>query len=76
MIFKITSTLEIHTGYEIPWSPLRILPFSVSSGYHNHHHTDNDGNYAQYFVIWDFIMNTNTNYLKNRIFKENEKKLK
>ena len=68
LIYKIVSTSEVHSGYEFQWSPLRAIPFSVTATYHNHHHTENDGNYAQFFVVWDFIMNTNRKFLKNKVF--------
>jgi sterol desaturase/sphingolipid hydroxylase (fatty acid hydroxylase superfamily) len=35
-----------------------LIPFFNSSIYHKKHHIIGKGNYAMFFPIWDFIMNT------------------
>jgi sterol desaturase/sphingolipid hydroxylase (fatty acid hydroxylase superfamily) len=32
-------SIEAHCGYELPWSPFRIIPFAASATYHNYHHS-------------------------------------
>ena len=54
-----------HSGYEFPWSPIRLLPFSSSAQTHDFHHSHNVGNYSSFFYIWDTIMGTNTAYLSH-----------
>lgn len=48
-----------HSGYEFPWSPYRLLPFSTSAAYHDYHHTHNVGNYSSFLSIWDAIFGDN-----------------
>ena len=53
-----------HSGYEFPWSPFRLLPFSASASYHDFHHSHNVGNYSSLFTIWDSVFGDNTAYLE------------
>jgi len=78
LIIRVCETLDGHSGYEFSWSPFRLLPLSGSAQYHNYHHTNNDGNYGSFFMLWDTIMGTNRNYFKflNEQEKEEDKKKK
>lgn len=62
-IFRSYESIEAHSGYEFPWSPFRVLPFSTSSQYHDWHHSKNVGNYSDYFYFLDMIFETNKDYL-------------
>ena len=53
-------TSEGHSGYEVPWSPYAIIPFTGTIGYHDFHHTRNQGNYEGTFVFIDTFLKTNT----------------
>jgi 4-alpha-methyl-delta7-sterol-4alpha-methyl oxidase len=64
IMFRMIETHETHSGYEFPWSPFKILPFSTDSAYHNYHHLKNIGNYSSFFMTWDSIFQTNKNYFK------------
>ena len=68
-LYRVTEGGDAHCGYEFPWSPFRLIPFSgilcvmlAPASYHNYHHSHNKGNYATFFCIWDTIFGTNQSY--------------
>ena len=61
-VFRVGEGVDGHSGYEFPWSPFRLIPFSASSSYHKFHHTHNAGNYSSFFAFWDSLLGTNTSY--------------
>ena len=66
MTFRVFESLDGHCGYEFPWSPYRLIPFSGSADFHNFHHEKNVGNYGSIFNIWDSICGTNSSYFKDK----------
>lgn len=62
IVARILESIDGHSGYDLPWSPFRLLPCSASSSFHDYHHTTNIGNYGSLFSIWDTICNTNKSY--------------
>jgi methylsterol monooxygenase/4-alpha-methyl-delta7-sterol-4alpha-methyl oxidase len=67
-------TLDGHCGYEFSWSPYRLVPFSGSSEYHDWHHSENIGNYASFFRIWDTVFGTNKDFYKMCDERESKQK--
>jgi sterol desaturase/sphingolipid hydroxylase (fatty acid hydroxylase superfamily) len=67
--YKLILVKEGHSGYEFPWSPLRILPFVMSPSYHDHHHSHNVGNFAGNIYIWDLLMGTADHFFKEYLKK-------
>jgi sterol desaturase/sphingolipid hydroxylase (fatty acid hydroxylase superfamily) len=59
VIWRTYTTSEVHCGFEIPFSPVRIFPLSGSCYLHNFHHSNNKGAFGSYFTFWDNFMNTN-----------------
>jgi len=57
--FRSIHTAEGHSGYEIPFSPFRFLPFGVSAKFHDDHHLKNLGNFGSMLVVWDSLCGTN-----------------
>jgi len=57
-MLRTGETVDGHSGFEFPWSPYRLLPFSGSSTAHDFHHSVNIGNYASFFTWWDHWMGT------------------
>ena len=55
-------TLDGHSGYQFPWSPVRLLPFSCDTSYHDFHHSQNVGNFGAFTFLWDTIFDTNSHY--------------
>ncbi|MCO5575758.1 hypothetical protein L7F22_029562 [Adiantum nelumboides] len=54
--------LELHIGYEFPWAPFKLVPFLMTSKYHDHHHLascESQGNFASIFTYCDYIYGTN-----------------
>jgi 4-alpha-methyl-delta7-sterol-4alpha-methyl oxidase len=59
---------DAHCGYELPWSPVRLLPLTSKninilfdidpSSFHDFHHSGNIGNYAAWFCHLDFFFGT------------------
>ena len=86
---RLIETVESHGGYDFPWAVTRIVPYNVSSKYHNYHHLKNIGNYGSFFILWDSIYGTNSHYYeelvqtdknfegyKNEVENGNERKVK
>jgi len=55
-------THEAHSGYDFPWSPFYLLPFSTGADYHTYHHSENVGNYSTWFSVWDTVLGSNKEY--------------
>lgn len=75
LIFRLASSIDVHSGYEFPFSPFHLFPFSTSPEYHSYHHHKNIGTYGSYLTIWDTILGTDQEYhdyiQKANIKKEN-----
>jgi len=64
-LLRIAETTDGHCGYEFSWSPFRLIPFSGSAEFHDHHHSGFKGNYSSMFTIWDRICGTvNQTYIE------------
>jgi len=64
-MWRTYTTAEVHSGYEIPFSPVRLFPLSGSTFFHDFHHSHNTGAYGSYFTYWDRIMKTDREFLKH-----------
>ncbi len=53
VLVRIAVSIDEHSGYAFPWSPVRLLPFGATAEGHDYHHTHNDGVYASEFEVWD-----------------------
>ena len=65
-VLRSASTIEHHSGYEFPWSPYSIIPFTTDSEYHSFHHSSNVGNYSSFFSIWDTVFDSNEAYKQTK----------
>eukprot|EP00475_Leptophrys_vorax_P044076 TRINITY_DN8698_c0_g2_i3.p1 TRINITY_DN8698_c0_g2~~TRINITY_DN8698_c0_g2_i3.p1 ORF type:complete len:114 (-),score=24.53 TRINITY_DN8698_c0_g2_i3:59-400(-) len=63
-LVRVSEAVDGHCGYEFPWSPFRIVPFSGSAEKHDFHHSVNMGNYSSFFCWWDVLMGTDQAYIK------------
>lgn len=59
-------TVDGHSGYDFPWSPFRLLPFSAGAAYHGYHHSHNIGNYGSFLTYLDTLFGTNRAYCAYR----------
>lgn len=64
-VVRMFETSEAHSGYSIPFSPFRLLPFQLEADYHFFHHETNVGNYATFFTWWDTVFGTNALFYKS-----------
>jgi sterol desaturase/sphingolipid hydroxylase (fatty acid hydroxylase superfamily) len=64
--WRMYATSEAHSGFEFPWSPVRILPLSGSALFHNYHHSHNDGAFGSFFTFWDHFMKTDISFYQYR----------
>lgn len=64
------TTSEVHSGFEVPFSPVRIFPFSGGAHFHDFHHSHNVGAYGSYFTLWDRLMKTDRDFLIYKSKKE------
>lgn len=55
IIVRMCEAADAHCGYDFPWSPLRLIPFSVTANYHDFHHYYNVGNFSTFFTVWDTV---------------------
>ena len=62
--YKVMIGNEAHAGYEFPWSPFRVLPLVSGPSFHDHHHSNNVGNYAGSCYLWDVLLGTSDHYFK------------
>ncbi|XP_021431438.1 cholesterol 25-hydroxylase-like protein [Oncorhynchus mykiss] len=59
-ILNIWLSVEDHSGYDLPWSTHRLVPFGLYGGapHHDLHHLKFKSNYAPYFTHWDRVFGT------------------
>lgn len=50
--------VEDHCGFDLPWALHRLLPCMGGAPYHQAHHLLYRGNYAPYFMHWDWLCGT------------------
>jgi sterol desaturase/sphingolipid hydroxylase (fatty acid hydroxylase superfamily) len=53
---------EAHCGFNIPWSPTKVLLFGCDSSYHDYHHSKNIGNYCDNIYLWDYFNGSSGSY--------------
>ncbi|EGC38421.1 hypothetical protein DICPUDRAFT_76017 [Dictyostelium purpureum] len=61
IIFKVYEIVETHSGYNVPWSPSKLIPFWGGATFHDYHHRNSVGNYASTFTLWDKLFGTYKN---------------
>jgi len=64
VFWKSTVSLEEHSGFQFPWSLTQIIPLTTGSSYHDHHHSNNVGNYSGSCYFWDVVLGTAEDYFK------------
>ncbi|KAJ7324173.1 hypothetical protein JRQ81_017193 [Phrynocephalus forsythii] len=59
-VMNVGLSVEDHTGYDLPWSTHRLVPWGLYGGapHHDLHHLHFKCNYAPYFKHWDRIFGT------------------
>jgi len=60
---RMTESIEVHSGYDLPWFLWNKLPAHEGAKWHEFHHSANMGNYG-IFTFWDRWMGTDKQYRK------------
>ncbi|XP_078580558.1 methylsterol monooxygenase 1-like [Branchiostoma floridae x Branchiostoma japonicum] len=61
-LFRLLETIDVHSGYDIPYNPMHLLPFYTGARFHDFHHMNFNGNYAPTFRWWDKLLGTDQQY--------------
>ena len=72
IVLKLMTSSESHSGFEFPWSPVRIFPFLAGASFHDHHHSGNDGNYAGFIYPFDVLIGSCESYCKEFLDIKND----
>jgi len=62
LLLRVFQTVEAHTGYDLPYSPTKIIPFWGGAIFHDYHHETFKGNYASTFTWCDWMFGTSKSY--------------
>jgi len=62
LVVRLFQTVEVHSGYNFPWSLNNWIPFWGGAEFHDYHHMAFTGNYASTFTWWDKIFGTDAGY--------------
>ncbi|XP_030524620.1 methylsterol monooxygenase 1-1-like isoform X1 [Rhodamnia argentea] len=57
--------IDTHSGYDLPWSPAKYIPFYGGADHHDYHHYVgglSHSNFASVFTYCDFIYGTDKGY--------------
>uniref|UniRef100_A0A8D0LBG3 Fatty acid hydroxylase domain-containing protein n=1 Tax=Sphenodon punctatus TaxID=8508 RepID=A0A8D0LBG3_SPHPU len=76
LILFILDVTDSHSGYDIPWNPLHLIPFYANARYNDFHHMNIRGNYATTFTCWDKLLGTDglyNEYMAKKKEKESQK---
>lgn len=58
IVIRQWEAAEGHAGYDFPWSPSHLMPFSDGATHHDFHHAKVKGNYAGFFPWTDAAFGT------------------
>jgi len=59
---RLVLVVDVHAGYDFPWSLRHWLPFWGGADFHDYHHMAFVGNYSSTFRWWDWIFGTDSGY--------------
>lgn len=61
-LFRNFEAIDIHSGYELPYSLKSIFPFYAGAKHHDYHHYMHSGNFASVFTWCDHLYGTDLGY--------------
>lgn len=61
-VFRNFEAIDIHSGYELPYSLKSLLPAYAGADHHDYHHYMHSGNFASVFTWCDKIYGTDLGY--------------
>ncbi|KAJ3148757.1 C-4 sterol methyl oxidase [Geranomyces variabilis] len=59
---RLLETVDVHAGYDFPWSFHKIIPFYGGAEFHDYHHMAFVGNYSSTFRHWDIVFGTDKKF--------------
>jgi len=64
LYFRLTETIDVHSGYDFPWGCLTFVPGRNKADFHDFHHLLNAGTYGSMMCWMDRIMGTDGEFRK------------
>jgi sterol desaturase/sphingolipid hydroxylase (fatty acid hydroxylase superfamily) len=64
VLVRVVVSIDEHSGFALPWSPVRMLPWGASSEGHAWHHSHTDGMFASQFAWWDALCGSDKGFLE------------
>lgn len=61
-VFRNLEAIDIHSGYELPYSLKQLIPMYAGAKHHDYHHYMHSGNFASVFTWCDQMYGTNLGY--------------
>ncbi len=74
LIVRVVVSIDEHSGFSLPWSPVRLLPWGASAEGHAWHHSHTDGMFASQFAWLDALLGTDRGFLEWQAAKEEKNK--
>jgi methylsterol monooxygenase len=62
LLWRLVETIDVHSGYVIPWNPLNLIPGYGGARFHDFHHMNFTGNYASTFTYLDRFFGTDESF--------------
>ncbi|KAJ3020853.1 C-4 sterol methyl oxidase [Thoreauomyces humboldtii] len=62
LALRLLETVDVHAGYDFPWSLHKLLPFLGGAEFHDYHHMAFVGNYSSSFRWWDWMFGTDRQF--------------
>eukprot|EP01114_Cavostelium_apophysatum_P001336 TRINITY_DN11136_c0_g1_i1.p1 TRINITY_DN11136_c0_g1~~TRINITY_DN11136_c0_g1_i1.p1 ORF type:complete len:289 (-),score=24.14 TRINITY_DN11136_c0_g1_i1:131-997(-) len=68
VFFREVCTIDVHCGYQFPFSPWRFVPGNRDAPKrHDFHHAHNAGNYGEFLYFWDWLCATDIKYRDHQL---------
>eukprot|EP00298_Acanthocystis_sp_HF-20_P002717 c1309_g1_i1.p1 GENE.c1309_g1_i1~~c1309_g1_i1.p1 ORF type:complete len:265 (-),score=78.09 c1309_g1_i1:30-824(-) len=58
MMLRLGISIDQHCGYDLPFNPLKLVPFYSGIRHHDLHHEKFNYNFSSTFVWWDRLLGT------------------
>ncbi|KAJ3708837.1 hypothetical protein LUZ61_012542 [Rhynchospora tenuis] len=71
IILRQAEAIDIHCGFDFPFSPTKLIPFYGGAEYHDYHHYvggRSQSNFASVFTYCDYIYGTDKGYRFNKAY--------
>ncbi|KAF5800661.1 putative 4-alpha-methylsterol monooxygenase [Helianthus annuus] len=79
LFLRHTESVEIHSGYDLPWTLKKYIPFYGGAKFHDYHHYvggQSQSNFAPIFTYCDYIYGTDKGYKYHKRLQQQHQQLK